>query len=175
MRLARALSFVFLLVAFSLPGEAARVKSDYDSDADFSEYKTYFWKGRVKGETPDEAPDNPLADKRIRKAVENELQEKGYVPAEAGDADLIVYYHVAVKENTKLYVSDYGRPRRWGRYGEVDVVQYTEGTLILDIVDAAAKQLVWRGWAVDTLGNPEKMEKKINKAVSKLMKKFPPK
>jgi hypothetical protein len=33
----------------------------------------------------------------------------------------------------------------------VDVNQYTEGTLIVDMVEAASKQLVWRGTATGTI------------------------
>jgi hypothetical protein len=43
--------------------------------------------------------------------------------------------------------------------------------------DPAAKQLVWRGSASKTLdpkAKPDKKQKNINKAVEKLLKKYPP-
>jgi hypothetical protein len=41
--------------------------------------------------------------------------------------------------------------------------------------DAKSRQLVWRGNAEDMLsGNPDKNEKKLDKAVAKMFKKFPP-
>ena len=52
---------------------------------------------------------------------------------------------------------------------------YTVGTLILDVYDAKTQKLLWRGSASDTI--PEKsssLAKKIDKAVTKMMKKFPP-
>ena len=40
---------------------------------------------------------------------------------------------------------------------------------------AGSKELVWRGIASEMLAsNPEKSEKRINKVVRKLFKKFPP-
>jgi hypothetical protein len=44
--------------------------------------------------------------------------------------------------------------------------------------DPAQKQLVWRGSAtktLDTKAKPEKKEKNIKKAVTKLLKNYPPK
>ncbi len=49
------------------------------------------------------------------------------------------------------------------------------GMLVVDILDGKDKQLIWRGIATDTLSdNPEKNEKKINKAAEKMFAKFPP-
>jgi len=49
--------------------------------------------------------------------------------------------------------------------------------LDLSMYDPVAKQLVWRGSASKTLdpkAKPEKKQKNINKAVEKLLKKYPP-
>ena len=49
------------------------------------------------------------------------------------------------------------------------------GTLHIDIFDSQTKKLVWHGECTDTLtGNPEKNEKKMEKAVADVFKKFPP-
>jgi hypothetical protein len=51
------------------------------------------------------------------------------------------------------------------------------GTLALDMYDASKKELVWRGMATKTLdpkAKPEKREKNLNKAIAKLLKKYPP-
>ena len=52
------------------------------------------------------------------------------------------------------------------------------GTIALDMYDAAAKELVWKGQASKTLSgekDPEKRQKNIDKAMAKLLKDFPPK
>jgi hypothetical protein len=50
---------------------------------------------------------------------------------------------------------------------------YTKGTLVLDVWNPKDKQLLFRGTATDTVdANPEKMEKKINKAIEKMVKEF---
>jgi len=51
---------------------------------------------------------------------------------------------------------------------------YLEGTLVVDLFDAANRKLVWRGVATDTVSdNPQKNAEHIDKAVEKMFgKKF---
>jgi hypothetical protein len=52
------------------------------------------------------------------------------------------------------------------------------GTIALDMYDPAKKELVWKGQASKTLdakASPEKRQKNIDKAMTKLLKDFPPK
>jgi hypothetical protein len=54
---------------------------------------------------------------------------------------------------------------------------YDQGTLILDIVDAKKKELVWRGSAngiLDPGASPDKKASKVNEAVTKTLADFPP-
>jgi Domain of unknown function (DUF4136) len=47
--------------------------------------------------------------------------------------------------------------------------------LTVDIFDGNSKQLIWRGQSSDTLSSkPEKNDKKMEKAVGDMFKKFPP-
>jgi hypothetical protein len=51
------------------------------------------------------------------------------------------------------------------------------GTINLDLYDVATKKQLWRGEATKTLGSgkdPRKVEKNLNKAMAKLLKKYPP-
>lgn len=161
---------IFILLANC---SSIRVNMDYDQEADFSAYKTFAWLPQRKGT----AARNPLADKRIKKAVNDELIAKGY----AGDTrvpDLLLAYHTGMR--SKIDVTSWGY--RYGRYwrypvGRVSVYQYQEGTLVLDIVDAQKKELVWRGVAQKALSETSSVEKKeenLTKIVAKLLKKFPP-
>jgi len=50
------------------------------------------------------------------------------------------------------------------------------GQLVVDIYDASNAQLMWRGFVSDTVtDSTEKNERKLNDAVAKLFKRFPPK
>jgi hypothetical protein len=55
------------------------------------------------------------------------------------------------------------------------IYPYREGTLIIDLMDANNKTLVWRGWATSAIEeavsrNPEQS---IRKAVERIFKLFP--
>ncbi len=62
-------------------------------------------------------------------------------------------------------------------YSSGYVRKYLEGTLILDIVDDRNGRLIWRGWASGALDHdprPDKVRMYVNKAVRKILEKFPP-
>ena len=66
--------------------------------------------------------------------------------------------------------------RYWGR-GGFSVYQYEEGTLVLDLIDAKSRDLIWRGAAkadVEVATTPEKRDKLIQAAVHKILENFPP-
>ena len=66
----------------------------------------------------------------------------------------------------------------WGSTGISTTTSSTipVGTLVIDLMDPEQKQLVFRGIATDTLSDkPEKNTEKIQKAVTKVFEKYPPK
>jgi len=84
-----------------------------------------------------------------------------------------VVYHAAVDEQKELH--GWGNGPRWNSMGTVSVDTILVGQLVVDIYDTASEQLLWRGFASDTASDKaEKNEKKINNAVAKLFKQFPP-
>ncbi|MGB5783137.1 MAG: DUF4136 domain-containing protein, partial [Eudoraea sp.] len=53
----------------------------------------------------------------------------------------------------------------------------TEGSLYIDLIDTAKKELVWQGRGVGTLNNTkniEKKEKRIRLFVSQILQQYPP-
>ena len=61
--------------------------------------------------------------------------------------------------------------------GEATTSTISNGTLAVDFYDPTSKDLIWRGSATKTLnpsGNQQKDMEKLNKAVAKLLKNFPP-
>ena len=58
------------------------------------------------------------------------------------------------------------------------VIEFDEGTILVDIADAENKQIIWRGWAqfdiTRALADPEVMERAIEEAIRKMFEHFPP-
>jgi hypothetical protein len=107
---------------------------------------------------------------RVEAAIESELSALGLLRAEKG-GELSVTYHAATKEDVS--VSTMGYAPRWGG-GTAYVNKILSGMLVVDVVDAKGKNLLWRATATDTISdNPQKNEKKIHKAVEKMFEKYP--
>ena len=177
---------VTLVAAASLFGCATMaVTSDHDPNANFTGLKTYTWLPKPEGDGADPQHGNPLMDAYIRKSIENALAAKGYTPV-SGTADFQIGYHAsrADKQSVQAVNTYYGYGRGWygpgmmaPRVATTQVYEYVEGTLIIDIVDPAARKLIWRGSAQAELNrNPSTEEKQhnVDAAVEKILKQFPP-
>ena len=156
-----------------------RVQSDYNPRADFARLRTYAWLSdpQIVG---DPRIDSPLLDRRIRAAVERHLAAKGYQKLEDGVPSFRVAYHVYLQRKTQLVAEPVGpySYRWWGGMTTVRTYEYDEGTLVLDVVDPQTDELMWRGTAsatVDPHASVEKREERVDRAVSSILEKFPPK
>ncbi|HTS61434.1 MAG TPA: DUF4136 domain-containing protein [Candidatus Acidoferrales bacterium] len=159
------------LLAAALIAFAADVSVDYNHHADFSKYHTYSWLG---------VHANGLWQDRIMSAVDSQLAARGWqkVPS-GGDATVSALGRVTERDTLETYYD--GFPgwgwRGWGGMGTATTTAVPEriGGLTVDIFDSGNKQLIWRGQASDVISSkPEKNEKKMDEAVEKLFKAFPP-
>jgi hypothetical protein len=179
-----------MLLLTALAGcSTMQVNTDFDPAADFDRLRTYKWMPGPQKVTGDPRLDNEILEKRIRTAVENQLNAQGFRKQSSGTPDFLVGYHVALEK--KLAVSTmntyYGYRAGWGwSYGvgtspigpESYTYEYEQGSLILDIVDGDTRGLIWRGSAqteVNKTASPEKRQAQINEAVENMLERFPPK
>ena len=175
MKTLRTLLLVLLVGTLAtLPALATSTSYDYDPEFDFSGLKSFAWKPRVKTTRMERV--NPLVDKRIRLALEERLVDDGFAKKDsAKGADFLLVYHVSARERLTVNHFGYGAPYWWGRHATVS--SWTEGTLILDVFSAKSGELVWRGWVSQTVSrssSPEKADRRIRRAVKKLLRNFPP-
>ena len=180
------LLLVLALILAASPAFAAKVFIDHDKNYDFNSIKTFAW-----APTPDTSVENtdPLMHSRIVNAIEHYIAMGGTQEV-TQNPDVYVTYHTNTKEEMQLNTSSfgYGYPGGWGwggyGYGmgwggagmstsTTSVSTYEVGTLIVDVWDAESKELVWRGTATNIYlsANPDKMMKKIDKALAKIVKK----
>jgi hypothetical protein len=161
---------VGLMLLFAGRSSAADVKTDYDRNTNFAQYKTYSWE-RV--ETRD-----PLMVDRIKSAVNGSLAAKGLTEVPTGGDLSIVAIEVTHSQQTlDTFYNNFGGGRRFGGFGDATTTTetYRVGTLDVDLSDLATKKIVWRGSASDTLSDKsEKNIDNLDKGVVKMFKKFPP-
>ena len=172
MRILRMCIFLGLFLLLPTILKAQKVTIDFDHSVNFSQYKTFMWirEPRIS---------DPLMKRRVMDAINAQLTAKGLQLVTDG-ADLGINANEATKEEHTLETFYTGLGgwgwRGWGGGMATTVPEsYTVGTLIVDLFDTRNKQVVWRGTATETLPEkPEKTAEKLNKAVEKMFKEFPP-
>jgi len=152
---------------------AQQVKTDYDRNANFSQYKTYSWE---KVQTEDQ-----LWVSRIKDAVNAAMAARGLTPVDSGGDIAIVAIEMSKNQQTlNTFYDGFGGGwgwRRGGGFGDATTTteNYKVGTLIVDLFDAHAKTLIWRGSSSDTLSDKsDKNIKNLDKGVQKMFDHFPP-
>lgn len=154
----------------------AKTMADYDHSVDFAKYHTYSWISTKVQE--------PLWNDRVTKAIDGQLAAKGWRRVDSGgDASISVVGSTRSEQTMETwYMGGFGGGwyhRGWWLAGpgvsEVVIDRTPVGTLHIDIFDSQSKKVIWHGVCTDTLtGNPDKNEKKLEKAVADIFKKFPP-
>jgi hypothetical protein len=170
--------FIGMTFLFATASFAQQIKTDYDRNANFSQYKTCSWEN-VRTQ-------NPLLVDRIKEAVNSTLAAKGWTQVESGGNVAIMAMEMTKDHQTlSTYYDNFGDGGwgwRWGggfgdSFGDSTTTEetYTVGTLVVDLFDSNTKKLIWRGSASDTLSNKSgKNIKKLDKAVEKMFDHFPP-
>lgn len=174
---------VGLILAAGCAGQ--RVTTDYSPATTFSGYRTFALV------SPPDTGAQQLLDQRVRNAVQAQLAGKGLTPTDRQSADLFVGYGMVDKTHRDVYTyrDGWGWGGGWGwryyRWGvpwpmtvHRQVETYTDGTVVVNLIDAKTKQVVWEGEVADVVrlpvGDPVDATKQIDGAVAKLFTKYPP-
>ncbi len=154
-------------------GFAQKMKIGFDKSVNFSKYKTYSW---AKPEMP---VTRPLLYQNVVGTIDDDLKSKGLQRVEAnGDLTLMAAGGIGFGYN--MPAAPNMNTTYWS--GEVNdpilmAPQVAQGTLVLEFIDRNDNKLVWRGRSSENL-DPDQKEKsltRIQKAIVKLLKGFPPK
>jgi hypothetical protein len=166
---------LLLFGIFMTSCDTVKVATDYDQNVNFNKYKTFaFFKPGI-----DKADISDLDKKRILRAIETEMTAKGFTKSE--DPTLLISIFTKTKENINIYQDNrfgyYGwgwSPWYWGA-GSNTVSTTSEGTLYIDFIDGAKKELVWQGMGTAVLAQEvNRKQERINEIVKKILEKYPP-
>jgi hypothetical protein len=156
--------------------QSVRVVADYDKAAPFNSYKTFgFHKEGV-----DRAEISDLDKRRILKAIETSLLEKGFTKSET--PDLLVNFFTKEKQQVNIYNNNFNSfGWGWGWGGPYFGTQYnvsnsTQGTLYIDLIDTKRKELIWQGIGRGNISTSVKYkDERINEFVASILREYPPK
>jgi hypothetical protein len=161
---------VVMFFCFTAASFGQQVKTDYDRNANFGQYKTYSWE---KVQTQD-----ALLVDRVKTAVNAALAAKGWTQVDSGgDASIVAMETTQNQQTLNTFYDGFGGGWRWGGFGDATTTTetYKVGTLVVDLFDTKTKNLIWRGSSSDTLSsNSDKNIKNLDKGVQKMFAHFPP-
>jgi hypothetical protein len=158
-----------LFSAFAFVSPAQEVHTNCDKHTDFTHYHTYVWK---KLQTP-----NPVWQSTVQASVDKALSEKGWRKVATG-ADVVLSAEGAsqLRQDSVLFddnAADTHPPSM--EPAALTVSTYKVGVFVVNVFDAQTKQQVWSGIGTTTVtGNLDGDSASIDKAVSKMLRKFPP-
>lgn len=182
----------FIPVVLIILSSCSTLSVDYDFDQkiNFNQYKKFDWLP-----FPEDMQANQLNRARFVTAVEENLTIKGFTQ-NSSKPDFVIATHFGKENKVDItnwgysyspnsYYNGYGyrHPGSYGYAGSyantggVSVYEYEQGTLILDLIDAKTKKLIWRATAkaiISPAATPEKQTEKIKNAVNEILENFPP-
>lgn len=162
----RSLALPLLLL---VPGLASDKHVDFDQSVDFSRYRTYSLKRGTNTARPPEL-NNAIVSGKIDNSIRQQLNTKNL--EESKRPDLFIEWHFGAATKKQVFSWPTGR---YGLGTHRTTSFSTEGTLVIDFVDAATKELIWRGVNRDDKSKPAELSRRIEKDVKELLDRYPPK
>lgn len=181
----------FLLLAGCASEPSIQVNTDYAA-ANFNEFKSFQWAPSTYKSKGKKA-ENDIIGNRIIKDINATLKTKGYALDTKSTPDFYVNYSVStankVDVNNNQTYEGYAPGFTWREgYGmqatqskvevlETTVVEYMEGTLVVDIIDPKNMKIVWRGMGTKKLPDhfdQEIANRVVNNIVTATLGNFPP-
>ena len=155
-----------------------KVTTDWSESADFDRFETFIYKDSDQNLSSA----NPLNHRRVIDAINREMVAEGFVEVDE-NPDVFVTYYAGIDEQIVLNSTStgYSHGSRWHRggvgMGSTTTTSSTvrTGTLVIDMLDAPANELIWRGRVSDTLNsNPDQVTDSINRGIARVFEQFPP-
>jgi hypothetical protein len=170
---------IVLALSVTACGHNIEVRTIAAPDATFSGRSTFFIMptptpgGGAPLAANDPMLENSITYQAIRDEIRKAFEARGYVYA-PGRADLAIAYYATAAPVLDVRTFDYGYDWRGFPRQYVDVVQYTQGTVIIDVIDPATRKLLWRGeGSAPVSTDPNKYIGELRKAVDAIVAKFP--
>lgn len=174
------LLYALVAIALSACATGPTIRSNADPGTDFSQYDSFAFVPELESE---DLGYQSFLVQYLKEAITREMTARGYTYSEENPG-LLVNFYVNTQEkiqsrSTPTAGGGYYGYRRgyyggWGGY-ETTVTQYTQGTLSIDVIDAARKQLVWEGVAVGRIRQStlDDVQGAVNRVVPLIYQEYP--
>ncbi len=191
--------FFISVFLFLTCGIYTEISVTSDATAGFSQYKTFAWL-QDNLDTANSPYNNEIIRNNIRNYIGKSFAERGFtVNLDTPDVLLQVvisnhkkeakyYYSVNPRSyyyTPYYYCSEYYCPYNFEYYYRnsanycysmgycVEVINYVEGAITLNVIDRIESKLIWSGTAKGDIYDPAYINRSIHPAVEAIMEKFP--
>lgn len=133
--------------------------------------------GRPATGADDPMISNSIANRALRTRIQKAFEDGGYALDER-NPDFAVAFYATAREKLDATLWDYGYPFTpgWPPYPRQvqTITQYTEGSVIIDVVKPGTRELLWRGEGRAELSDdPSDNVNQLAKAAEAIVAKFP--
>jgi uncharacterized protein DUF4136 len=188
---APAAALLFVLLGAAASAQKVDVKTNKDPNADFTAIRTYAWlppapivQNVAPGITSNPTLSQEAIGPEIVAAVDRQLAARGWAKAEPDAADVHVVYFAALTTGISQsflgehygYITGWGSPIAPGLAPSTSSTAYEKGTIIVDIVQRAAKRGIWHASAAGRIEQQRTIEertRRINEIAQRMFEKFP--
>ena len=183
--LRKSLNFSILLIGSLLIlgcSSGPRIITNSDPSADWMSFQSF---GFFQPLGTDRGNVRSIMSNQLIESTTREMQAAGFTLSES-NADLLINFVVSTRETLQTRPSSSasmhhsrGRYNTWGGWSAststTEIVQRTEGTLAVDIVNRARNQLVWEGAATSRVTNStrENQGQVLDSAIGEIFAQFP--
>lgn len=169
------------------------VSTEELADVDFSEFDSFAYLPGIENDTSEY---RTIFEDRVVQEVNHQMESRGY-HLDPDDPDLLVLVKTMFDQEDRLerrpvartynyytpgfyttrplgpvYYTNYNAIPRVSGYSGIQEVEYTEGTFVVDIIDAANRQIIWRGWS-QTPVDRENLASSINAYINNIFEEYP--
>jgi len=158
------------------------IRSNVDPGVDFSRFRTF---GFFEPLATDREGYQSLISQQLVSAAERELVARGLTRSDT-NPDLLINFsanlvqRLRVRQSPATSTGGMHRHRRglyntWPGYQRTEIREYTQGTLGIDVVDPARRQLIWEGFAIGrvTQSTADNLGPVLDSAVADIFRDFP--
>ena len=159
-----------------------KVRVDADPSANLASYKTFAFFEEL---ATDKSQYSTMITSRLKDATRREMKRRGYEEV-TQSPNLLVNFSTNVESRTDVqstpsasggfYAYRGGMYGAWGGYPtDVHTTHYQQGTLVIDLVDAEKRQLVWQAVAEGRLSKKavENPTESIDALIANMFEKYP--
>jgi hypothetical protein len=156
-----------LVLSSAIAAWAQSVQTDYDRSYNLAKLRTYNFVEQTRP-PGDPLALSPLNDRRIHLALDSQLQARGFRASD--QPDFLIAYFVVTRMGIDIEDNRIsGLP--WDRWGNIQVNQVTEGTLMVKFLEPATRQEIWVGLASGEI-KPKNLDRDVNKSIAKMVQRF---